>query len=349
MLNNIFDLNNKPNQFQQTQQTRNTENSDNLNIGNLNGLYNSTLDSNNKVDSTKDNSFVSHSKQNIDKNLEAWLSHQKFNYNITRFKRNDEIKFAEAEATNLLEKLNRLKINNLKVWQKVDKPIEYIHEDKVAIQLPKIKKELAKGRFGKLSSTYLNEEQKDTINDALKIIQRRKILESNDHVNEDNRIPILDFVNSNKEVWLKNMLLSILKEESKELQYKEVKIKKALEVGEVKLTKDVERFNKFCELEHKTKLKQEADMQDIVGSNKTLSDHHKKLLHDKKMLLDEIDKMNRLIVTTKANTIFVCYSLGNKDKIGHYFNLNGFDFTSFEFSNLLPKDKDVYKLGLSLM
>ena len=38
----------------------------------------------------------------------------------------DEYKFAEQEATNLLEKLNRLKINNLKVWQKIDKPLEAI-------------------------------------------------------------------------------------------------------------------------------------------------------------------------------------------------------------------------------
>jgi hypothetical protein len=299
--------------------------------------------------STNSNS-VKNISNDVDKNLEAWYNHQKSNYNITRLKLNDETKFAEAEATNLLDKLNRLKINQLKVWQKLDKQSESIRsETRVATQLPNIRKDLSRGLFGKLSSKYLSDQQIDTIDDALKIIQKRKILDNNPRLHEDDKIPIMDFVSAKKEVWLRNMLLSILSEESRELKNKDVKIKSALELGEDKLNKDIKRFNEFCEKENRKRLKEEADLSEITNSNKALSDYHKKLVHDKKSLIDEIDKLNRQIILSKSHAVFICYSLGDRDNISNYFNLNGFDFNLFEFANIIPKDKDVYKVAVSLM
>ncbi len=50
--------------------------------------------------------------------------------------------------------------------------------------------------------------------------------------------------------------------------------------------------------------------------------------------------MIKHFLISKSYAIFVCYSLGNKDDIGKFFNLKGFDFNTFEFNENLIKEKD---------
>ncbi len=47
--------------------------------------------------------------------MTEWIDSAKMTYNITQIKKKDEQKFAEAEARNLLEKIEREKSNKLKI------------------------------------------------------------------------------------------------------------------------------------------------------------------------------------------------------------------------------------------
>lgn len=302
-------------------------------------------DNKQEIMSTKDNSVISSNK--IDTNLEAWFAHQKYNYNVARFNRDDEVKFAEAEATNLLEKLNRIKINKLKIWQKVNKP-DLNNQERAAAILPKIRKDINYFIHSTgTSSKYLTDDQKVIINDAMKIIEKNKILESNPITSEDKKIPIVTYLQTNKEIWLKNMLLRIIKEESNELVKKERKIEQGLVNAEIKLTKDISKFTNFCDQELKAQIKEEMIMSEIVNKNKSLSDLHKKLLHDKKLLIDETEKIVKTLFVSKSYAIFICYSLGDRQNLKTYFNLDGFNFDYFEF-NSINKEKDIQKLCQSL-
>lgn len=284
--------------------------------------------------------------------MEEWIQSERLNYNITRLKRNDEVKFAEAEARNLLEKLNRLKSNKQKIWEKTKYPRLSKEEidSRSQIKLPELKKK-AQGTSRGYSKKYLSEDQIRVVEQACKVVFQQKAIEMN-NINSslnDSKMPVIDFVNANKDIWLKNVLLNIIRKEGDKIANKEVKIQKALEQGSHKLIRDEDRFKKFVEKEKNNQIQAEVELHHQIVKNKDLLDTKRKLIHDQKSIHDEIERIIKMIMISKSYAIFVCYSIGNKDQLSKYFNLQGFDFNSFEYIEGFSKDKSITRQVLTVM
>ena len=277
--------------------------------------------------------------------MTEWINTVRQSYNITKLSKNDETKFAEAEARNLLEKINKEKSNKLKIWERtsLNKPLQE-KDLRFKNMLPKIKTEVMISK-NNLSKKYLNDEEIKQIQEATQISINKKAISQNILFSskDDTKMPIAEYINLNKNIWLKNVLLNILNKERKVILNKEGRVQKSLEVGYLKLEKDIDKFKNYCDNEKSKQKDAEGELHNFIQKNKDLLDNKRKLIHDQKSITDEFEKLIKHIMISKSYAIFACYSLGNKDYLDTYFNLNGFNFNTFEYNESIMKDKTISK------
>lgn len=271
----------------------------------------------------------------------------------------DEIKFANAEATNLLDKINRIKNKNIKIWNRTNKKQNTVDDN---LNFPRISSKRKfynqyalnsslndnynsysnyKQYFNKIEynsiyqansiikkNCYVNNIKKELTNKTNNIYEDCKLniykidnkennncCEFSELKNNYNIISMKNYVNSTKNLFLKNNILKILNEEKQEISNKENNIEKALKQGEKKLEKDQEAFKRYCKKEKNNEIESEKELNKLIFLNKNHLDEKRKLIHDQKRLSDELDKIIKSIFNTKIYALFVCYTLGNRELV----------------------------------
>lgn len=311
--------------------------------------------------------------------MEEWIEQAKNKYNITQIKKNDAEKFADAEAKSLLDKIKREKLNKVKIWEKNGRISIFNNEisnQKTISSIKKLSKTNEKNEENEenevnsvdykerkayksiLESKFFTSNEKNLYENAMRIyeiynnkddFQKGKSSQKKKfEVKPNNKTPIYEYINLNKKIWLKNVLLMILNNERQEITNKESRLSKALDQGNSKLERDVDRFNLFCDNQKRKIMKGEEDLHELIEINKGLLEKKRDFIHEQKAINDELEKVIKQIMISKSYAIFVCYSIGSKEIITKSFNTKGFDFNTFEFFDVNSKEKSVSKQVASL-
>ncbi len=225
-------------------------------------------------------------------------------------KKTDDLFFAENELTNLNKKQEKKSINKLKIWEK---PLT-ANTDK-DMNLRKKIKELKKNcreTIGFNITTvrdlkFLNKANVQTINETSKIVQEKFNQKLNQTIRQDS---IFSFVTDNREISMKNFLLTLLKDERHMINNKEQLVAKSIKDSEVRLDKDLKNFVEFIEHEKRIQKSNELVLIKAFDTNRDLAARKKKSNLENKQICDEIDRTIKGIMSLKSYAGFVHIVLG---------------------------------------
>jgi hypothetical protein len=96
-----------------------------------------------------------------------------------------------------------------------------------------------------------------------------------------------------------------LKKERDILNENELKVSQALSEGKGKLDRDERLFEELIDGEVRGQIMRENNVAEFMGQNNDLRMGKKKLLHDYKQLMDDLDKVIKNIDYLKGNATFV--------------------------------------------
>jgi hypothetical protein len=175
---------------------------------------------------------------------------------------------------------------------------------------------------------------------------KERELQINQHIVRKDK-NMLTFVNDNKEICMKNYLINILKNERTSINENELLVTKALIDSKFKLHKDERKFDDFAEDEKKNNRYRDNRLVEIANDNRVLLNTKKKLMHEHKQIIDDLDRTIKIITNFKGNASFV-HTVLEDYSIKFKINDNFLDWRT-DFMEIQSKEKDIQKLTEQIM
>ena len=221
-------------------------------------------------------------------------------------------------ATHQVDKINRIgwlnSLNKLKPWERISNSNIYSKHGKTNISLIKnIKKKVKKTDFKDFnwsSQNYYNQNQLDKIFDGIQIVKQVKTKDETKKLSKDPYLDLYNFTKQSREICANNMFLDLMKEERKKYNNIIKETNDALERETNNLNNDIKIFEKFKESVKEKGRKIENILNKLINDNKKLFEKQKKYNQEHRSILDEIEKIIRIILNMKHYVLFTNNLLG---------------------------------------
>lgn len=228
----------------------------------------------------------------------------------------DDISFAAKQIQKINKKIFLQEYYNKKPWNKDSNNNIFLENGKSNFMLlHEIKKKLLHKQSLKdinwHSQRYFNEKQFNKVLDASHIVKQHETRKET----VEPYIDIHTYKQQSKQICINNMLISILNNERNKIQQKQQAISNALVQSHNDLDKDISMFDTFKSDMRKQMKQNEINLSKVSLHNKQLLEMKKKCMQDHRLILDEIEKTIRQIITHKYYAVFVHTLLGNGEKI----------------------------------
>lgn len=260
----------------------------------------------------------------------------------------DDKKFALNEIRRINNKLNRFQHKSLKLWEKNYKTVEP-EQNKLRRRIKEYKsvKKKEKNNFTQINTDecFFYQDQLNTINHTNRII--KDFRSSQTEKNLDKNIPktITDFTNQKREITMKSYLIKIIEKERNKITNKNLSMVKSIWDIENKLDEDLKQFQNFKEIEKIKQKETERVMSEHIKENKNYYEKKKELMQQNKILLDEIDRMVKIISNLKEYRGFVHNIFGKEADIKGNIVIS----KKSNYDLLQKNEKDIEKIAEQLM
>ena len=230
----------------------------------------------------------------------------------------DDVSFAANQIQKINKKMFLQEYYHKKPWNKDSNNNIFLENGKSNFMLlHEIKKKLLHKHSLKdinwHSQRYFNEKQLNKVLDASHIVKQHETRKET----VEPYIDIHTYKQQSKEICVNNMLINILNEERNKINQKQQAISNALVRSHNDLDNDISLFDSFKDDMRKQTKQNEIYLSKVSLHNKQLLDMKKKCMQDHRLILDEIEKTIRQIITHKYYAVFVHSLLGNGEKIIH--------------------------------
>ena len=228
----------------------------------------------------------------------------------------DDISFAAKQIQKINKKIFLQEYYSKKPWNKDSNNNIFLENGKSNFMLlHEIKKKLLHKQSLKdinwHSQRYFNEKQFNKVLDASHIVKQHETRKET----VEPYIDIHTYKQQSKQICINNMLISILNDERNKIQQKQQAISNALVQSHNDLDNDISMFDTFKSDMRKQMKQNEINLSKVSLHNKQLMELKKKCMQDHRLILDEIEKTIRQIITHKYYAVFVHMLLGNGDKL----------------------------------
>lgn len=257
------------------------------------------------------------SKSNINILSKAKL-HPDFTSSTFLTSSTDDISFASNQVEKINKKIFLQEYYHKKPWNKDSNNNIFLENGKSNFMLlNEVKKKLLRKQSLKdinwHTHRYFNENQFNKVLDASHIVKQH---ETRKEVVEP-YIDIHTYKKQSKEICINNMLISILNEERTKIQQKQQSMTNALVQSHSDLDNDMSLFDSFKDDMRKQTKENEIYLSKVALYNRQLLEVKKKCMQDHRLILDEIEKTIRQIITQKYYAVFVHSLLGNGHRFIH--------------------------------
>ena len=244
------------------------------------------------------------------------------NYRLSEEETDDSI-FALSQIKDMDHLISK-RINKNLVWKEKPRKIYDVSTSRNYKDIRQIRRRIHETRFEPSKNfdlrseidkkKYFPLEKVDIINDASDIMKKmeNKINEKKVYkIFIKKRDDIQTFARQNREIYLKNNLINVIKEESNKLKVKEKQISRALEHANIVFNKDKITFEKFV-LTNKDKIKEEESLlEEAVKNNKNLIEEIHKLNYEIKSKIDESERKIKDIILYYSYAEFIHRIINN--------------------------------------
>ncbi len=266
--------------------------------------------------------FSKISQKNSKKFVQKTRPSSVINYHLSEEETDDSI-FALSQIK-YMDHLISKRINKNLVWKEKPRKIYDFSTSRNYKDIRQIRRRIHETRFEPSKNfdlrseidkkKYFPLEKVDIINDASDIMKKmeNKINEKKVYkIFIKKRDDIQTFARQNREIYLKNNLINVIKEESNKLKVKEKQISRALEHANIVFNKDKITFEKFV-LTNKDKIKEEESLlEEAVKNNKNLIEEIHKLNYEIKSKIDESERKIKDIILYYSYAEFIHRIINN--------------------------------------
>ena len=221
-------------------------------------------------------------------------------------------------ATHQVDKINRIgwlsELNKLKPWERINNSNIYSKHGKTNISLVRnIKKKVKKNNikdFNWSSQNYYSQNELDKIFDGMQIVNQVKTKDETKKLSKDPYLDLYSFTKQSREICANNMFLDLMKEERKKYNNIIKETNDALVRETNNLNNDIKIFENFKESVKEKGRKIENILNKLINDNKKLFEKQKKYNQEHRSILDEIEKIIRIILNMKHYVLFTNNLLG---------------------------------------
>ena len=227
----------------------------------------------------------------------------------------DDVSFASNQIRKITQKFHLQNYYNKKPWDKDANNNIFLTSGKSNFMLinevkNKLKTKKPLKELNTNMNSYIPNDQHDKIIEASHILKRYE----NRKDCKEPYIDIYTYKTQSKEICIKNMLIDLMNEERMKLNKHEQEISRALTLNQRDLDKDIALFDTFTN-DVRIKSKEiENRLGRVMQENKHSIDRKKKHTQDHRVILDEMEKTLRQIITLKFYAVFVHTILGGGKK-----------------------------------
>ena len=261
----------------------------------------------------------------------------------------DDTLFAMNEINIVDFKIKKRKREKQKIWHiKNDNNIYGGNASKNRKRLNDIhEKVLKSGGWNKFDlkseiskKKYFSLDKIDTMFKAEKImkeifIQKENSQKAFENFSNNNKIDLFTFTNQNREIFINNILINLLKSEREKINSKAESVAKALNSATKDFIKDFNAFNDFTEKKKNQYKEIEFKLGETIHHNKLLNERLKSLNQDLHSTLEEIEKTIRGILQYKKYADFLHSVLGKDEEMSN---------VKIDDIDLQKKEKDFEKI-----
>ena len=227
----------------------------------------------------------------------------------------DDVSFASNQIRKITHKFHLQNYYNKKAWDKDTNNNIFLTSGKSNFMLinevkNKLKTKKPLKELNINMNKYIPTDQHDKIMEASHILKRY----DNRKDCKEPYIDIYTYKTQSKEICIKNMLIDLMNEERMKLDKHQQEISRALTLNQRDLDRDIALFDTFKN-DVRIKSKEiENRLGRIMQENKHSIDRKKKHTQDHRVILDEMEKTLRQIITLKFYAVFVHTILGGGRK-----------------------------------
>lgn len=250
----------------------------------------------------------------------------------------DDVGFAQQQIDKIDRQNYLSNYYRLKPWEQISNYNIYASSGKSNYSLlSDIRKKVKIGKPIKeinwSTEKSLNRNQLQKVFDASQIMKR---IRNNSEFKEP-YIDLHTYSSQSREICIRNMLIDLMNDERKKITQHQKEISYALSHSLKELNNDMNIFEKFQEEVRKKSKETEITLNKLLQQNKKLVDKKKKVNQEHRLLLDEIEKVIRMIFNMKYFGLFVQNLLGGETKFNDNSLRDGVDI-----KNNREKELEVY-------